>query len=331
MVGNMAMANGFTMLWAMMTKNISLAKIAARDPVTPIALARAFVDVAPDHPITRALNVVYWGHDSPLGKLACESADIVLAWGGAASVKRVKENVPAGVPIVEFGPKWSLAVVDLERCDPEMAAWRMAADVTFYDQEACLSPQRLFVKGEPGRFIERLGYYLDKAAALIPKQCQNRDALAHFAMNRLEASFRGWKLRSGKDWTIVEVDDPAQVAEHPLGRTLFVHPVQDIAEVRRYITPRTQTLCCEPLALGAEHRDDWGSAGVDRIVELGMSRRPQYGYTHDGMHPLSKLVRWVTLEAGVFDFYRYNEHTRKIAEDRLFPWHEAAPGQLESA
>jgi long-chain-fatty-acyl-CoA reductase len=137
-------------------------------------------------------------------------------------------------------------------------------------------------------------------------------------------------MSTGNGWTIVVVDDPAQIPEHPLGRTLFVHPVADLAEVRRYITPRTQTLCCEPWVLGQEHRDAWGSAGVDRIVELGMSRRPQYGYAHDGMHPLSKLVRWVTLEAGIHEFYRYNEYTRQVAEDRLFPWHEAAPGQLEA-
>ena len=59
------------------------------------------------------------------------------------------------------------------------------------------------------------------------------------------------------------------------------------------------------------------------VVELGMSRRPQYGYTHDGMHPLTKLVRWVSQEAGVHEFYRYNEYTRETVEDRLFPWREA--------
>jgi len=323
MVGNMALANAFSLLWAAMTKNISLAKLPARDPATPLALAQAFVDVDPSHPMTRALSVAYWKHDSPLVSASCYAADVVLAWGGARAIKQLKEVVPAGTPFVEFGPKWSLAVIDLDQCDSEVAAWRMAADVTFYDQEACLSPQRLFVKGDHRQFIQRLGHYLDKAAGHIAKQGQNRDALAHFAMTRLEASFRGWTLHRGRDWSIIEIEDPSQVIEHPLGRTLFVHPVRDISEVSGYLNETAQTLCCEPWELGTQYRDEWAVAGIDRIVELGMSRRPQYGYTHDGMRPLSKLVRWVSHESGVHEFYRYNDYTRETVEDRLFPWREA--------
>lgn len=126
----------------------------------------------------------------------------------------------------------------------------MAADVTFYDQEACLSPQRLFVKGDVADFLPRLAYYLDLAARHIPKESQNRDALAHFAMNRLEAQFRGWELHTGDAWTVVKVDDPTEVVEHPLGRTLFVHPVRDIGDVARHLNHASQTLCCEPWELG---------------------------------------------------------------------------------
>ena len=322
MVGNVPMANAFTLLWACMTRNISIAKVPARDPVTPLALAQAFVNVAPDHPITRGLTVGYWGHDSKLSTAACEAANVVLAWGGANAVKQLKHKAPAGVPVIEFGPKWSLAVVDLDRCDPEMAAWRMAADVVFYDQEACLSPQRLFVKGDSRRFIERLKHYIDRAGQHIPKECKNPDALAHVALTRLEADFRGWTMHQGAGWTVIEVDDPSSVVEHPLGRTLFVHPVEDLGEIKRYLNVNAQTMCVEPWELAIEHRDDWGLAGVDRIVELGMSRRPQYGYAHDGIRPLTRLVHWVTVEAGVADFYRYNDYNVQSVEERLFPWKE---------
>lgn len=322
MVGNMALANAFSVIWGVITKNINLAKVPARDPVTPLALAASFVEVDPDHPITRALTAVYWDRDSPLVDYACQMADVVLAWGGNTGIKRLKEKVPAGVSFIEFGPKWSLAVVDLDRCDANVAAWRMAGDVTFYDQEACLSPQRLFVKGDVDGFIKRLAKYLDKAARVYPKECVNPDALGHFSMTRLEADFRGWRLTRGDGWSIIEVDDPTQVTDHPLGRTLFVHKVKEIDEVTRYLNFSAQTLCCEPMALGEEYRDRWAVGGVDRIVELGMSRWPQYGYTHDGMRPLTNLVRWVSVEAGVRDMYRYYDHTPDAVEDFLFPWRE---------
>jgi long-chain-fatty-acyl-CoA reductase len=322
MVGNMVLANAFSVIWGVITKNINLAKVPARDPVTPLALAESFVETDPDHPITRALTAVYWKRESPLVDYACQMADVVLAWGGNTGIKRLKEKVPAGVSFIEFGPKWSLSVVDLDRCDANVAAWRMASDVTFYDQEACLSPQRLFVKGDVDSFISRLAYYLDKAARFYPKECVNPDALAHFSMTRLEANYRGWNLTRGAAWSIIEVDDPTQVADHPLGRTLFVHRVKEIDEVTRYLNYSAQTLCCEPLVLGAEYRDCWAVAGVDRIVELGMSRWPQYGYTHDGTRPLTDLVRWVSVEAGVRDLYRYYDHTPEDVEDFLFPWRE---------
>lgn len=328
MVGNMMLANAFTLLWGCITKNINLAKVPARDPVTPLALAQTFVEVDATHPLTRALTAGYWGHKSTLLDAACDAANVIFAWGSGAAIKQIKEKAPAGASVVEFGPKWSLAVIDTEQCDVEMAAWRMAADVTFYDQEACLSPQRVFIKGACDQFIERLAHYLDRAAKHIPKEAVSRDAQAHFAMNRLEASFRGWKMRSGHDWTIIEVADPTEVIDHPLGRTLFVHPIADLDAVSRYLTPLAQTLCCEPWVLSEKYRDDWAAGGVVRIVELGMSKRPRDGYSHDGMRPLSKLVRWVTCEGSIRHISKYNVMGPEQIEDMLFPWREqqtAAP------
>ena len=38
-------------------------------------------------------------------------------------------------------------MVDLDDVDPRMAAVRLAFDVSYYDQEACLSSQHVFVRG----------------------------------------------------------------------------------------------------------------------------------------------------------------------------------------
>lgn len=326
MVGNVPMANGFSLLWGLMTRNLNVAKVPARDPVTPIALARAFVDTDPEHPLTRGLTVGYWAHASEAADAAYRAADVVLAWGGATALKQIKERVAADVPLVEFGPKWSLAVIDLDRCDPDIAASRMAADVTFYDQEACLSPQRVFVKGDTRPFVARLRHYLEKAAAHIPKESRNRDALAHVALSRLEFDYRGWTHHEGSGWTLVETDEVVPDMEHPLGRTLFVHRVRDLSQVTGHLTPSAQTLCVEPWEIGVENRDAWALAGADRIVELGMSRRPQAGYVHDAMRPLSRLVRWATVEQGVHDFYKYGDFTADAVERRLFPWWEPPGG-----
>jgi len=322
MVGNMPLANSFSIIWGCLTRNINIAKIPVRDPVTPLALAETFHRVDPGHPLTKSLTVAYWPHESPLADAAYRVANVVCSWGGTAALKRVKEKVPAGVQLVDFGPKWSLAVIDLDRCDPEMAARRMAADVSFYDQEACLSPQRLFIKGPLDKWIEPLKRHLDTASGCIPKECWNRDALAHCAITKLEAMYRGWRVYSGKDWTLMVVSDPAAVKEHPLGRTLFIHPVERISDVARYLTPQTQVVSCLPWELGVEHREEWAAAGAVRVVELGMSRRPQPGAVHDGLRPLTRLVRWVSHEEGAHGSNKYGnddrDYPQEFADDMLF-------------
>lgn len=55
--------------------------------------------------MTRAMTVVYWGRSSELADLACSSANVVLAWGGANTVKRIKDKAPAGVPVVRVRPQ----------------------------------------------------------------------------------------------------------------------------------------------------------------------------------------------------------------------------------
>ena len=318
MVGNVPLANAGTILRGAITKNLALAKVSARDPVTPIALARAFVDTDPGHPMTRALTVGYWGHErTSVSEEAFRVADAICVWGGEEAIAAVKQRTPPGVPLLEFGPRWSLAVIDLDACDPEMAAWRMASELTFYDQEACFSPQRLFVKGERRAFMDWLAYYLDVASRHCPKQPANRDVWAHVATIRLEAAYRQWESRCGRDWTLIELD-PDAVVDHPLGRTLFVHAVSSLDEVARHIDGWAQTLCCAPWELSSRYRDEWAFAGVDRIVDLGMTRHPRHGFTHDGGRPLTQLVRLVCHERALVDFYKYGDVAADWAEESLF-------------
>jgi long-chain-fatty-acyl-CoA reductase len=318
LVGNLPLASIYTLIRGFVTGNRNLAKLPTRDPVSPIGFVQTLQEVGPDHPITRSVSVAYWPHDAAIGQRCLSLADAVCVWGGAEAVEAVKRATPAGVPVSEFGPRWSASVVDLDACDPERAAFRLAADVSFYDQEACFSTQRAFVAGDVEAFRPVLAAALDRFAARMPLVTSNRDVLAHRSLVGLDAEFMGWDVDRGHDWQVIVADDPAAVTEHPLGRTLFLHPVDDLASLTRWLDRRSQTLGVFPWSLIEAHRDAWARAGVDRLVELGMSRHPRHGFTHDGMRSLHQLVRIVSVERAAGDFYKYGDQDPAAFESRMW-------------
>jgi long-chain-fatty-acyl-CoA reductase len=296
LVGNIPLASQYSLVRGMTTKNMNLAKWARRDPITPLGLIETFLDVEADHPLSRNLSAAYWNHDDPIGDTALAAADAVCLWGGHSAVESVKRRIRPGVSVAEYGPRWSASVIDLDRCDAEEAAYRLVEDVANYDQEACLNSQRAFVKGDPTELLRRLPRHFETFQKVYPLSTVSRDALAHRALSLTEADYLGWEMRQGDGWAVVVIRDPAEVTVHPLGRTLYIHQVDDIAEVTRHLTRRSQTLGVYPYELALEHDTGWSLAGVDRICELGWARAPRFGWAHDGAYALHPLVRVVVRE-----------------------------------
>ena len=234
------------------------------------------------------------------------SSDVVCAWGKGSSLKSIKEKVPYGTPYLEFGPKRSFSVLFSDQCDLDRAAVRVAHDVSLYDQEACLSMQRLFVIGPHEEFIHRLREWLEWQAHALPKGGGNPDVESHLHRVVLEARYRGWRLIAGRlGWRII-VCDPFEVTEHPLSRTLFVHPIQAPEEVLPFIDEETQAISVYPYDHNVEKLGDlFCSRGVSKLCETGMSLYPREGWTHDGMHPLRHFVRLCYLDENMSYAYKY--------------------------
>ncbi|MGW6012470.1 acyl-CoA reductase [Streptomyces sp. NPDC055210] len=88
MVGNVPLAGLFTLVRGLLTKNVTVAKLPSRDLVSTLAFARAFVDVDPEHPLTRALSVLYWPGGEAVEQRFIDGSDVVCAWGGAVRRSR---------------------------------------------------------------------------------------------------------------------------------------------------------------------------------------------------------------------------------------------------
>ena len=150
MVGNVPLAGFFTVIRSVLTKNTTIAKLPSRDPVSCLMFARAFHDIDPGHPVTRSLSVVYWPGGDPVEDELIGASDVVCAWGGEDSIDALKRKIPRNTGFLEFGPKESLMLIGPPLDDVEHLAMRAAFDISAYEQEACFSPQRIFIEGDPG-------------------------------------------------------------------------------------------------------------------------------------------------------------------------------------
>jgi len=299
MVGNVPLAAMFSATRSVLTKNQTLIKIPSRDPVTSTYFALLLLAAnKPSNPLSRAISCFYAEKDSPLFDHIKRSSDVVCAWGKGSALEEIKRTIPHSIPYLEFGPKRSLSILFSAEANLRAAAMKLAHDVSVYDQEACFSPQRLFVIGEVEPFLKELCEFLDVFAEALPKGRTNMDAQSYLLRTKLEARYRGWQVHEKSYWTII-VADPHDVVEHPLTRTLFVHPIRSLDEIVPFVDDETQTVTVQPYRNAEKVADVLCPHGVQRICESGMVASPRGGFTHDGMYPLHYFVRIAHLDESV--------------------------------
>lgn len=320
MVGNVPMASLFTLYRSLATKNVTIAKLPKRDPVTSLAFANALHDTDPEHPVARALSCLYWEPGSEVENLALRASDVVSVWGQARAVEAVKQRLPYGTDVLEFGPKRSFTLIREGVTDWDRLAVKMAYDTVSYDQEGCFSMQEAFFEGDHAPLVEALSRAFTSYGERFPRRECTADVDALIQRSRLEAEAEGWDVFApeGTEWTIVVTDGPVRIDEHPLSRTLYLHPIADPAEVLPFVDRDVQTVAVDPWERVWDVADALTGAGADRIVQVGRMARFRPGFIHDGMHPMRRMVRWVSLERGLEHKYRFMSMSPEEDEERIY-------------
>jgi long-chain-fatty-acyl-CoA reductase len=295
--GNVPIANIVSVVRALITKNVSVAKLPSIDVFTMTAFALSLLDVDPEHPVARSLSVVYWDHHNKHGETVVGQADAVVAWGGEEAVGWAHGATSASASFTGFGPKRSLALIASD-ADLASAARGIAHDASVYDQHACFSTQQVFMDGDQEELCAQLERELDLHIDLLPPSYLSEDQAALINLVRGEEEVLGRRMagRSDLGWTIVQCS-PDDVWEHPLCRTLFVHKVDSLSEVYQYVGSDVQTVTGAPWSMLTMHRDALALRGVSRFAEVGLSNIFRVGGTHDAMNPLQALVRIVSMDA----------------------------------
>lgn len=319
MVGNVPMAGLFSIVRSVLTKNQTIAKLPKRDILTSLLFALSFIELNPDHPITKSISAVYWEPGSEVENEIIQMADVVCAWGHRDSIEPIKRKLRYGTEFLEFGPKKSVHLIGRDTKDYDYAAMKAAYDISLYDQEACFSPQEAFFEGDPEAYIKGLQSWLDKSMIRLPKAPASDDEMARITRARSEARFRGWQVYAPQHtgWTIIATDKPCVIDDHPLSRTTYIHPVKDLREAFPFINRDTQTVAVHPPERAKELADELAIRGVARITEVGRVGRPRPGFAHDGMFPLSRLIRYVTVERGIGFKYKFWGLSQE-EDDRFF-------------
>jgi hypothetical protein len=243
-----------------------------------------------------------------LHEAMAQAVDGAMIWGGAEAVSQVRGLAfPHWARVVVFGPRLSAAAMDAESWGDlaERSSWcrRIARDVWQFDQQACSSPQALFLERgagcDPDEFAEDLRQAFQEENRHHPR-LQIEPALtsaiclarASWLLNSVENSAL---FPASPDWTVLlgegeEMPNPTQ------GRTLNVLVVDDLLKVISRFDGSLQTL-----GLGIKDKNKKeilaqaaGRSGVDRIVKLG--RMHVFSSPWDGtelIRPMVRLVRHV--------------------------------------
>jgi hypothetical protein len=243
-----------------------------------------------------------------LHEAMAQAVDGAMIWGGAEAVSQVRRlQFPHWARVLVFGPRLSSAMMDAGTWGnrAERSSWcrRIARDVWQFDQQACSSPQALFLErgqdSDPNEFVSDLRDAFQEENRVHPRQQIESSQASAICMARAT-----WLLDKGEnraffpaspDWTILLGEGP-EMPNPTQGRTLSVLVVDDLLEVISRFDGTMQTLGLgirdaekeESLARAA------GRRGVDRIVKLG--RMHVFSSPWDGadlIRPMVRIVRHV--------------------------------------
>ncbi|WP_328622460.1 aldehyde dehydrogenase family protein [Streptomyces sp. NBC_00354] len=243
-------------------------------------------------------------------RLMCAPADAVAVWGGESAVEGVAAHVPAGCRLVEWGHKISFAYLTQDAWADEATLTALARDICVFEQQACSSPQVVYLDTETGNtealhaFAERLGAALDAqpapaAADLDPAEYAELTTTEHLA--RLEEHLGLTRVLAAPDgtWRVMADSRPALTAS-PLHRSVWVKPlprkslIATLRPMRRYLQTagiagsRTDIAELSALVL---------AAGATRVTPVGAMTAGYAGEPHDGVYALQRYSRRVAVQA----------------------------------
>ncbi len=256
--------------------------------------------------LTRRIFMAAFEHGrQDLHEAMARVSDGAMIWGGQEAVLQVRSlPFPHWARMAVFGPRISVAAMDAGAWSnpEEQKTWctRMARDVWQFDQQACSSPQVLYLEKRSGQstaqFLLNLQHAFENENRAHPRR-----TIASALTSTIAQARASWLLGDvshqaafpiGPDWTLL-VGSGSDLPEPVQGKTLTVLEVDDLTNAVSKLDGNVQTL-----GLGMADGDKEeklaalaGQRGVDRIVKLG--RMHTFVPPWDGVDLIRPMVRMV--------------------------------------
>ena len=309
-------------LWSLacglLVKAGNIGKLPSAEPVFATLFARLLCEVHP--PLADCLAVVWWkgGQPGPAATLY-RASDTVLAYGGNAALREVREQVPASTRFIAYGHKLGVTLVGraaLDRQRGPAAARRAALDVVRWEQQGCYSSHAVYVERggavSPRDFAQHLAAELANLGHRHPRRTLALDEAEAVAAWRRAAEWRALASTDGGSagnellgdeaapWAVAYSDRPQPLAPTAGQRCVQVSAVEALDVVLPLLAPHASFLQTVGLATTPAELYRLGEAlgrvGVTRIAPLGGMTQPEAGWHHDGRFNLADLVRMVEIE-----------------------------------
>ena len=304
--GNVEIQPILSMTCALLGGNAALGRIPSGLVDLTQHLMEKLVDSDPDELLTSRIFMAAFSHDrQDLQEVMARSVDGAMIWGGEEAVLQIRSlPFPHWARIAVFGPRISVAVMDegAWNDENEREAWcrRIARDVWQFDQQACSSPQVLFLERRNGqssaRFIEALHHAFEMENRAHPRQTIAPSLTSAICQARaswlLSDSTRCAIFPKEPDWTLL-IGTSSDIPQPTQGKTLTVLEVENLRDAISRFDGNVQTLglgIANP-AKESELVALAGQRGIDRVMKLGQMHTfiPPW----DGMNLIRPMVRMV--------------------------------------
>ncbi|MEV7004389.1 aldehyde dehydrogenase family protein [Streptomyces sp. NPDC093982] len=306
--GNAATVAPLSLIEGLLAGNVNILKTSSADTLLAPHLIAELVAQDPTGALAERVIVLHFPSSrQDWLRLMCAPADAVAVWGGESAVAGVAAHIPDGCRLVEWGHKISFAYLTRDAWDDEATLNALAEDICLFEQQACSSPQVVYLDtdhtGQLHAFCDRLATALaarpePAAQELDPAEYAELTTTEHLA--RLEEHLGLTRVLAAPDrtWRVMADIRPALTAS-PLHRTVWVKPLPrkhlmaTLRPMRRYLQTaglagsRTDIAELSTLAL---------AAGATRVTPLGAMTAGYSGEPHDGVYALQRYSRRVAVQ-----------------------------------
>jgi hypothetical protein len=311
MAGNVPTLPLFSMVSALLAKNVCLVKLAMERTESMCAmlsvLGQSTASSLRGSELLQALGVVWFDYQHrDLSEEMSRAADAKIMWGGAPAIQAISA-MPRREHCTEiaFGPKYSIGILDRKRLEREEGLDTVIAafvrDIAAFDQRACSAPQTIFIEKNA-----RLG--LRQVAELFARQFRRlpaKPALDFYTTVCILNARAEWALHDRRDviasgpeadWTIC-MDQEASMKDAVQSRTIFLSEIDSWTQILPLLSPKIQSA---GIAFGdASDAEAFANQatlrGVARCIRPGLMNGFESPW--DGKLLISELVRWVSLKS----------------------------------